>query len=372
MHPGRRRNAIALTLALFARLMQLAHADPAAPRAGAAPPPLTVQYSAPGNCPTESDFEARVQSRTALARFADEKDAQAVQVVVKPMGVTYAGHLSIVGRSGRVSERDVEDVLCADVVDALALVTALAVDPKAILSLASPPEATSAADALPLGAGAPEGVTVIPLIAPAPAQATPPVSAQPQTVSLAQPELDKSPAAAAPRRGIHVGATFVLMAGIAPDTLAGGGGFGEVESKAPGWLAPSGRLTVFAAENGALASRIASFLLVAGRLDFCPLRIGSREVSLRPCAAIDIGAVRAEGIDADPGHGVPGGEPWFDVAALLRARWAPGRGRFFVEVEGGIFVPLNRASFVYENPLKTIQTPWGVAPAGSLAMGVSL
>ena len=358
-------------VALLCRFIPLAHADSAAPRAGAAPPPLTVEYSAPGNCPTESDFEARVQSRTALARFADDRDAQAVHVVGKPMGVTYAGHLSIVGRSGRVSERDVEDTLCADVVDALALVTALAVDPRATLSLAAPPEAPSAAGVPPLGASAPEVVTVIPLIAPLPAPTDPLVPAPAQAAS-SPTDPDQSSAPLAPRRGAHIGAAFVTMAGIAPDTLAGGGGFGELESRSLRWLAPSGRLTVFAAENGALASRTASFLLVAGRLDFCPVRVGSREVSLRPCAATDIGAVSAQGINAAPGRGVRGGEAGWDAAALLRARWTPGKGRFFVEAEGGIFVPLNRSSFVYENPFKTIQTPWWAAPAGSLAMGVSL
>jgi hypothetical protein len=162
------------------------------------------------------------------------------------------------------------------------------------------------------------------------------------------------------------------MAGIALDTLAGGGGFGELESKSSRGFAPSSRFTLFAAENGAFETRTASFLLVAGRLDFCPLRIGSAELSLRPCVAADIGYVSAEGINAAPGRGLPGSEVWADAAALLRARWTPGRGRFFVEAEGGVFVPLNRSSFVYSNPTVTIDTPWDVAPTGAIAMGVSL
>ena len=42
------------------------------------PPPLHVEYAAPGNCPTEADFEAGVQGRTSFARFGDEPDARKI------------------------------------------------------------------------------------------------------------------------------------------------------------------------------------------------------------------------------------------------------------------------------------------------------
>src|SRR5580692_5237813 len=165
MHRATRWHTLALALEILAPVVR---ADPSAPAtASPPPPPLLVDYSAPGNCPTEADFEARVRSRTALARFADENNAQAVHVVVTPTGVTYAGHLSIVGRSGRVSERDVEDALCSDVVDALALVTALAVDPNATLSPSAPAAPASTAVPAPPEAPAPGSATIIPLVSPA-------------------------------------------------------------------------------------------------------------------------------------------------------------------------------------------------------------
>jgi hypothetical protein len=163
------------------------------------------------------------------------------------------------------------------------------------------------------------------------------------------------------------------MAGIAPDTLVGGGAFGAVESRSGAWLAPSLRLTVLAAENGAFAVRHASFLLLAARVDLCPLRFGRPDLSLRPCVGADLGAVQAKGIDAVVGGtGKLGTESWGDLQALLRLRAAPGRGHVFVEGEGGVFVPWNRSNFVYDPPLNVVDTPWYVGVMGMVTLGVDL
>ena len=184
------------------------------------PPPLLVEYTAPGNCPTQSDFEARVRARTELARFADEPNAQTLQVVVRPTGVSYAGHLSIVGRSGHISERDVEDMLCSNVVDALALVTAIAIDPAAMLA---PPEAPNSTPA-----PTPSVATAVP-------EETPNPPAVPKVPLLAEPHpgalvghVDPADAAESrpppPSRWVAgLGGSFVATSGIAPDAMAGGG-----------------------------------------------------------------------------------------------------------------------------------------------------
>ena len=343
------------------------------------PPPLHVEYAAPGNCPTEADFEAGVQGRTSFARFGDEPDARAVHVVVTPTGGTYAGHLSIVGRSGRVSERIVEDVHCSEVIDALALVTALAVDPNATLSMApAPPSASPAPTTPPLGAASPDSSVVTPLLSPPSVSATNPRPTRISSPSSVPRASHPGSGAPGPKWGAAAGASFVTMSGIAPDALAGGGGFAEIESESRRWLAPSVRLTAFAAENGVFKDRTVSFLLVGARADVCPVRLGSRDLSIRPCVSADLGEIRAEGIAVtSPQQAVVA---WFDAAALLRARWAPGRGLFFVEGEAGILIPVTHPRYVYENPSPPntmakpafptqYNTPQAGA-AGSLAVGL--
>jgi hypothetical protein len=327
-------------------------------------PPLQLEYEVTGACPRDAFFEGRVRARTPLARFSDDRNARPVHVVVKAAQAGFSGHLAIVGDSGHIRERDVAGPDCADVVDALALVTALVVDPHAVLSpiMPSVPAPDEAAAPLPL---------------PEPATAPPPVPAWPPlpvlTPPSATPELAEPPPSQGPRWRLDVGGVFVTIAGLAPDALAGGGAYGELASTSTEGLAPSARLTIYAAENGVYGSRTASFLLVAARADVCPWHIGSNELSLRPCAAVDLGTVQAEGIRAVPGgRGVQGGEAWFDLAALLRARWAPHDGRFFLEAEAGAFVPVTRASFVYTNDPTAVDTPAWVGALGSLTAGLRL
>ncbi len=365
MPRGPKRQRATLVLACLGFVLQdpPARADPSTP---ARAPALRLEYAAPGNCPTEADFEAGVLARTAFARFANEGDAQAVRVVVRPTGVTYAGHLSIVGRSGRVSERDVEDTLCSDVVDALALVTALAVDPNATLTLPARAGQASSPPLLapPLDASSPES----------PAPPTAPASPSPTPAPAESRVAPRGPTpASAPRWAGGAGASFTTIAGIAPDALAGGGVFGEIESRSRGILAPSVRLLVFAAENGVFRARTASFVLVAARPDVCPVRLGSRDLSIRACVGADVGALYAEGIQVT--HRQLAVVGWFDAALLLRARWAPGRGSFFVEAGGGILVPVTRPSFRYEESTGAfarpdVDDPWDVGAFGSIDAGL--
>jgi hypothetical protein len=372
MHGGARGLTITAALALLGGLAAVLAPDARAQALAAAKPPaLQVEYSAPGNCPTEADFEGRVRSRTALARFADDKDAQAVRVVVRPMGVTYAGHLTIVGRTGHPSERDVEDTLCTDVVDALALVTALAVDPNATLRPTTASPASAPAAATPPGPPGPEApaqatVATIPLLAPTPAPPSPTPAAPASAREKPGPEA--SPPLWPPSRwDLELGASFLASSGLAPDALLGGGAFVGLEANSRSWVAPSARVTLFAETNGADGSSQPSFLFVGGRIDVCPVRLGSSTLSLRPCLAADVGAVRAEA----QVNGTAGVTAWSDAAALVRARWAPGGGPWFVEVDGGAFVPSYRPEFiVLPNTNTPVYTSTG-GPTGSATVGRS-
>jgi hypothetical protein len=150
------------------------------------------------------------------------------------------------------------------------------------------------------------------------------------------------------------------MSGVAPDAVLGAGGYVELESSRG--LAPSARLAAFGAANGAFAGRSASFLIVAGRLDGCPVRLGSRTLSVRPCLAASLGLIRAEGISV--ADATVADRVWLDLSALARLRWAPGAGRVFLEIDGGLAIPLLRSTFVFESPTVVVHQ---VPPAGAVA-----
>ena len=324
---------------------------------------LRLEYEVPSTCASAAAFASQVRARTALARFEDDAGAHPVHVSVTLLGNAYAGHLALVGRSGRIRERDVRGRDCAEVLNALALVTALAVDPNALLAPASPASTPRATPAAP----------------PPPAPVPPdfPLPILPEPATTPHPETDPTPerAAHAPDATwrLDFGGGFVTMVGLAPDPLAGGGGYLEAGSTSARLVDPTVRLTVLGAANGVYARQTANFVLAAARLDVCSLHLASRTLSLRACGALEVGAVEGDGVDAVPGgKGVHAGEVWVDISALLRGRWSPGGGRFFFEGEAGAFVPATRASFTYTHVAAPIDTPASVGAVMSVGAGVRL
>jgi hypothetical protein len=135
------------------------------------------------------------------------------------------------------------------------------------------------------------------------------------------------------------------------------------------------RLSFSVESNGTFEARSASFVLIAGRADVCPVRFGSSDASLRVCLGADAGAVRAQGIEVP--HPGAGTDFWLDALALLRARWVPSHGAFFVEGEAGAAGVITRPQFMYVVPegpgrstgLQLVGQPYPVEAVASLALG---
>jgi hypothetical protein len=302
----------------------------------AAPKALRTEYEAPAECPSQADFEWRVQARTALAVFVVPLDAGLdtgrVRVAISKTGSVFAGHLEITapGTLGTpMSVRDVTDDHCTDVVDALALVTSLAIDPNAAVTAVIPPRPPS-----------------------------PPWS--PLALSLPLPP-DRVEAIA-PRARWVVGAAFTVTTGVAPDALAGAAIYGELESDAAGFFAPSGRLGVAISENGVFQAREAAFTQVVAHADGCPgrLQVGAG-VTLRACVGVDAGFVHADAIAL---AGPTARDPfWMDVTLLARARWT--RKSLFLEVDGGLMLPLTHITF--ETGSGTPSAPGTISEVGKVS-----
>src|SRR5262249_29170838 len=90
-----------------------------------------LDYDASSGCPDRSAFVAEVTARTTRARFVDETpDVRSFKVAVRNQAERAVGSLvSNTAETG--AERKVSGKTCAEVVSALALITALAIDPSA-------------------------------------------------------------------------------------------------------------------------------------------------------------------------------------------------------------------------------------------------
>src|SRR5258706_8021065 len=98
-----------------------------------APEAIRVQTEGAVRCTTADDFFARVHRRAALTRLAStDERARSFSIAVEGSEPALHGRLAITHLDGTSSTRDVEGESCDEVVDALALITAIDIDPRAV------------------------------------------------------------------------------------------------------------------------------------------------------------------------------------------------------------------------------------------------
>jgi hypothetical protein len=307
--------------------------------------PIRLTYRATSDCPAEARFVDAVRRRTARWQVvAGEVQARAFDVDVSAGGNRSGGVLRITALDGSVAQRAVAGATCAEVVSALALMTALAIDPSGTAgesagaktsadpSAASPPEGPDA--------GGSSGPPVAPPDPPGAATLAPSPSAE-------SPVAARGPSASSAARwgmGVDGQATGALLA----QWGFGGGAFVEVEAGDVGPFVPSARASVFATmTSAAFGTGIGAELVwLFGRMEVCPWRVPrGGPLTLGVCASLDAGVLHSKGA------GLPtvGTEAhlWLAPGALARAQWSIARD-FWIEASGGVTVPLERYGLYYQ------------------------
>lgn len=301
-------------------------------------------YRVPPGCPDKSAFLEVVTARTQRARFVDDDDAaRRFTLEIWRQKAGYRGSLAIEepGAEGtrRAPRRELAGARCEDLVRALALFTALAIDPAA----ESPSTVASPQSA-------PEEPTRPPPLPP-PAPRPPPAPPAPTT-----PKTASAPERIGTKRGrtwtAGGGSGVFIAGGIARSMMASAHPVIEIASSGP-LFSPSVRAGLVWATSSAQPAGPAELVLGlrAIVLSGCPLRvpIGSA-VGLRLCAAVEGGALalRPSGIERvrSPVN------PWLaiDPLARLEVRLLPGG--LALEAEGGVAVPFTHLrSYVNPGPI---------------------
>jgi hypothetical protein len=217
--------------------------------------PIRIELDAPPDCATAEAFFESVRARTERARPVKEGET-GVRVVVKltRVGPRAHGELRVIGDHGESDTRRVDGATCTDVVDALSLTVALAVDPTARLG---PP-------------------------APKPEQAPAPVCPEPEPPPPPPPPEPPPPP---PRKlEVRVGAHAGALGQVSP--FVSFGGDLSVRVSAPWASAASLGLAVVRLQNDLFSSaRNASVRSTLFEVTACPTRLGARSVfTFEPCA----------------------------------------------------------------------------------------
>ena len=325
------------------------------------PEPLTVDYVAPEGCPAAASFFTDISSRTRRARAARLGErARVIHVRIVRRGDGHLGTLAIEDTSGTGTAREVAGGACSEVASALALVAALAVDPRA--STAPHPPAETRETGAPPGTTA-TGPTEPPATA-ASGPATPPaatVQREPAPDRASKPPTPPRPDGAPRRTSFAVGAAAEIA--MVADAVVSLRIFGDMDFQREGdILAPSFRIALARSLDRDKRAAIGGATLrwTQGALDGCPLRlaIGSR-FALRPCLATTAGILEAA---PDIGAARSRTRPWVTLGAHARAVWAPV-DRLAIEAEAGVIAPLYRESFFFEPNVPVYEAP-AVAFAG--------
>jgi hypothetical protein len=387
LRAARRGALVASAVLAWAALVALASADEPVE-------PIRVRYEAPAECPDEGAFVGEVRARTSRARLAAAGErARSFEVAVARRGGRFQGRLDVREPSGAASRREVSGASCAEVVSALALVTALAVDPRASTSARAAPALSATPDAAPLSepaapssadasasgapagplppadAGAPDAASPeasVDAAVDASAGASPPAARPAPPVPVASAPAEPDPYASRPVR-LFLGLGYGARSGLAPQLAPESTFFLEASLPPRGLLAPALRLSLERDAGLAIVASdgyLARFERTAARLDGCVVRLPLGPVDLAPCASFAAGVLAGEGRVG--GAVVTAARPWVDAALAARARVSLFE-RLSLELDAGGFVPFVRDSFVFEPGTTVHETP----PAGAFFGGAA-
>jgi hypothetical protein len=340
-------------------------------RVGAEPERVRIQFSAPKRCPDETAFLRALRQRTGrfqLASGAEQTRMFAVTITQTESSV--AGRLEIQGPGTGVSLRNVFGKTCDEVMAALALMTALAVDPDALSP--SAPSPSSAAPTAPARAGPstrtlkPPASEASPLPPPAQAAAPPasttPTSSTAERGDVSPSRMGSAPAPALPAAALAQSATTPsstsarwrwsagahggLSSRISPTLGLGGSLF--VEAAAPGTavLGPVLRAGLFFDRSDVTLSSGAGavFWWAAALGEGCPLRLTALDsrIGLYPCLAFHLGVLRGQGRNLDQPEQTT--DLWADLGPVARIRVAVWE-HLAVEAQGMLVFPLRHLTF---------------------------
>ena len=330
----------------------------AAERALAEQEPISIDYQVTENCPSKQEFLADVRFRTALLNQRDGRDTRQFVVTVKGVGDgQFLGTLRIVSPGGSSSmPREVTDASCLEVARTLALVTALAIDPRA----STGPSTIGTNQSKPLGLS-PQGSDSLPVHQPplvnAP-QTTPSFRASPNqwrdtTSSSSAPRLPQ-----APSRGVDWrwsgGMQGLGLVHVAPIPALGGGLFAEVEPRGTWIIWPDFRVAaVYAATTGSWTSSAVGdvgakswWLFV--RAEACPGRFDTPhgELVLRFCGLLDSGVFTGTGVVIkNPQTTI---REWFAVGPAIRLTLRLS-SLLFADFEPALITPITRWHLTYKD-----------------------
>lgn len=323
------------------------------PAAAVGPIPVNIEYTAPAACSSLDSFYRGVRVRTDRIRLATPGELGVqIRVRVSRVGQTIRGELTIGEHQAENETRRVDGISCNEVVEALSLTAALAIDPSAsLLSGRSAADDNALGDVRTAGAANPE---------------TPAITRGPSHLQGKETSEGPSTYASPLAQSNHfdlfaqaVASSFITH-GVMLGPLVG------LRLLVP--VTPRVRVSVgaqgFYLSNDSFSTAHSSrFQLTGIGLTFCPLQSAFNDrLEFGACASARGGRLEASGLGMSQPQSVR--RSWWvlglDSLATLRMY---GPWRF--ELTAGIAAPLIRREFMAGTPAQDVgKTPIVAVQAG--------
>jgi hypothetical protein len=345
---------------------------------------VALEFIGPRGCGSESQFKASVATRSERIQFgSSSEDSRSVRVELsRRAGGVVLATLTLIQSNGRRSARKIEASSCDEAVDAIALVTAVTLDPLGVSLSATPSHAnnegkggaggasgsggTSGAAGTSSGANGGESTKAGPSSGDAGSAGT----------AGRVPGLYTDPFAASGEGGTPwfgpgnvtwiAGAAFLGTWGAAPSVLPGAAVFVSVSNERNSVLSPALRMRLSHSARGGFEEPggTASFRVDVATLELCPFRLGSESVHLRPCGFVTGGVLGASGEETTEAQ--DHNRPWGAAGGTLAFAVRPIE-QLSLECFGSIGRPFVRDSFQFDPTV--FHEVWSMIPSVGLGTG---
>jgi hypothetical protein len=340
--------------------------EPAPSAASEAPEQVELSYVGQTGCPTKTAFASEVAARIRRPiEWVTENGTTRIVVTVTELEGHATGRLEVVRRAAEPTRREFAASSCAEVSSALALVTALTLDPNARTERLPAPLAS---DETPRSNAA-ESPPTAPSSPPPPPPEKPP--AEPIR-ALAPPPPPPSERQARPTAGyvVWLGPTAGVAGGYAPEPLVTLGASLGARAAARRGFSPSFQLTPLWGKTGSTgpAASGGTFAWAMARLEACPteLRVLA-PLTLEACVAGEIGRLSARGAEGQIAEPVTADRWWAAAGVTLALHFS--LGRWFTRLGAHGLFPFTRDEFVFRDPDQTVHQAGGFTYGSSLSLG---
>jgi hypothetical protein len=341
---------------------------------------VALEFIGPPGCGSESQFKASVATRSERIQFGSSADDQRrVRVELSRRGGNVVlATLTLIQSSGRRSARKIEASSCDEAVDAIALVTAVTLDPLGVSLSATPSHKNVGGSGGTSGAssGGGSGGSAATSAGSSPVAAASSSETSSAGAAGAIPTYETIPGPLPGEEGPAwfgpgevtwiAGAAVIGTWGPAPEMMPGAALFASVSNERRSVLSPSLRLRLSHSEAGGFeeSGGTASFRVDVATLELCPLRLGTTEVNLRPCGFASGGILGASGSDTTEPQ--EHNRPWGAAGGSLILAIRPVE-QLQIECFGSLGSPFVRDAFQFAPTV--FHSVWSTIPSVGVGTG---